>query len=29
VYRDLMSATDAAEELQKRALAEWEAQGLS
>lgn len=29
VYRDLMSPTDAAAELQKRAVAEWEAQGLS
>ncbi len=28
VYRDMMTATEAAEELQKRALAEWEAQGL-
>jgi hypothetical protein len=29
VYRDLMSATDAVAELQARAVAEWEAQGLS
>ncbi|MCA9964366.1 MAG: extracellular solute-binding protein [Anaerolineales bacterium] len=29
VYRDLMSPTDAVAELQKRAVAEWEAQGLS
>jgi ABC-type glycerol-3-phosphate transport system substrate-binding protein len=29
VYRDLMSATDAVAELQQRAVAEWEAQGLS
>ncbi|MEM7116009.1 MAG: substrate-binding domain-containing protein [Chloroflexota bacterium] len=28
VYRDLMSAEDAAAELQKRAVEEWEAQGL-
>lgn len=29
VYRDQMSASEAAEELQKRALDEWDAQGLS
>jgi hypothetical protein len=29
VYRDEMAASDAVEELQKRALDEWEAQGLS
>jgi len=29
VYRGEMSATDAVEELQRRALDEWEAQGLS
>jgi maltose-binding protein MalE len=29
VYRDLMTASDAAAELQARAVAEWEAQGLS
>lgn len=28
VYRDLMSAQEAADELQKRALTEWDAQGL-
>ena len=28
VYRDLMSPTDAVAELQKRAVDEWEAQGL-
>ena len=28
VYRDLISPTEAVEELQTRALAEWDAQGL-